>query len=210
MDSPDKSLYVPLSLQDTLTQPKRTYTSSSSAASSSSSSSARPRPSHAHSSSLSRERGELARRDAQAMMHALGMGTPGPAHAARPEVDETPRPVRSLNAAASSSSNAAAAGASELASLRALLADKDAELASVRREKRELASRVSTLEREAAKAAALDPRQLEELERQFETQETLLSGYQRELEKGAGELDKMRRQCVFSSFPRGHCFVALR
>ncbi|KPV76379.1 uncharacterized protein RHOBADRAFT_52395 [Rhodotorula graminis WP1] len=199
MDSPDTSLYVPLSLQDTLTKP-RTYTSRPAAASAAaaasssapSTSSSRPRPSHAHSASLSRERGELARRDAQAMMHALGMGTPAPAQRTL-EVDETPRPTRSINLAPSSSSPASTQNA-DVAALRRQLDDKDQELAAVRREKRDLASRVSALECEAAKAAALDPRQLEELERQFEAQETLLGGYQREAERAAGELDKLRRQ----------------
>ncbi|GAA5836140.1 hypothetical protein JCM9279_002207 [Rhodotorula babjevae] len=196
MDSPDTSLYVPLSLQDTLTKP-RTYTSrpaaaSAAAAAAPSTSSSRPRPSHAHSASLSRERGELARRDAQAMMHALGMGTQAPAQRTL-EVDETPRPTRSVNLAPSSSTTSSTHDA-DLAALRRQLDDKDQELAAARREKRDVQSRVSALEREAAKAAALDPRQLEELERQFEAQETLLSGYQREAEKSAGELDKMRRQ----------------
>ncbi|BGP52213.1 hypothetical protein JCM10450v2_008184 [Rhodotorula kratochvilovae] len=204
VDSPDKSSYIPVSLSDTLTQPKRTYTSSRAAAGpSSSSSSARPRPSHAHSASLSRERGELARRDAQAMMEALGMGTPGPAaRTSAADVEETPRPGRVVR-----STSAVAEGAAELAALRAQLGDKDAEIATLRREKRELAARVEALEREAraagakkegaaaaAAAAALDARQLEELERQFEAQETLLSGYQREAERSAGELEKMRRQ----------------
>ncbi|GAA5823252.1 hypothetical protein JCM3770_000098 [Rhodotorula araucariae] len=191
MDSPDKSTYIPLSLSDTLTQPKRTYTSSRAAAGPPSTSSARPRASHAPSASLSRERGELARRDAQAMMEALGMGgAPGPAPGVAPGLRST--------------DNVEA----ELAGLRAQLANRDGAVATLRREKSELVARVEALERAAAQrkdagcgaasaaaaAAALDARQLEELERQFEAQETLLSGYQREAEKSASELEKMRRQ----------------
>ncbi|GAA5875950.1 hypothetical protein JCM1840_006225 [Sporobolomyces johnsonii] len=212
MDSPNASGYVPLSLTDTLTKPQRSYRSANAAVSSS----ARPgpRPSHAASGSFSgtstaKDRSEVARREAAAMCDALGIGSvPSPVlngSSSTDDVEATPRPERSLNSAAAAAARSASSSSSaavELATLRSTLGDKDAEIAALRREigvlvreKKELGTRCEVLEREAARGTAkggLDAKQLEELEKQFATQEALLGGYQRENEKISSELDRMR------------------
>ncbi|GAA6038923.1 hypothetical protein JCM8097_000576 [Rhodosporidiobolus ruineniae] len=210
MDSPPSSSgYVPVSLSDTLTS-QRTYRSTKTAPSSSSSAGLPsstshstlprphgPRPSHATGASSynAKERQEAARREAAAMMASLG-------------IEETPRPARSLNSAAGGPGAAQAGGgasAVELASLRAQLADKEDEIASLRREvgvlqreKKELAGKNAALEKEKRErgdaGAGLDVRQLEELERQFESQEQLLAGYQKEAERSMQELDALRNR----------------
>ncbi|GAA5884639.1 hypothetical protein JCM6882_005330 [Rhodosporidiobolus microsporus] len=208
MDSPPpSSVYVPVSLQDTLTQRDRTYRSAKTAAPSSGSTTASrpgPRPSHAagHGGSFNaKERADAARREAAAMMATLGMP-------AANDVEATPRPERSFNSAAAqgAAARAGAGGASsiELAALRAQLSDRDDELAAawrevgvLQREKKELQARVDKLEREKKEGggnAGLDVRQLEELEAQFAQQEVLLAGYQKEAEKSAQELDSLRNR----------------
>ncbi|GAA6004797.1 uncharacterized protein JCM10292_002517 [Rhodotorula paludigena] len=192
MDSPDKSSYIPLSLSDTLTQPKRTYRSAASTAAPPTASTSRPRPSHVHSaSSISKERSEAARREAAAFAEALGFSS----SAAPAEVEATPRPVRSTGRTDAGTS------AAEIAGLKAQLQDKDQELAALRRElavlsrdKKDLVAHVERLEQGSPRkdGAALDSRQLEELEKQFEAQETLLSGYQREAERSAQALEQLR------------------
>ncbi|BGP14614.1 hypothetical protein JCM10213_002218 [Rhodosporidiobolus nylandii] len=223
----DTSGYVPLSLTDTLTS-TRTYRSAKAA--SSTSSRPAPRPSVAGSYNA-KERQDAARRQAAEMMSALGMSsapssaqldveaTPRPdrslntaaagaGRATGAMVDETPRPDRQYGAAggagraAAGASEGTGAAALEAVSLRTRLADKDEELAALRREvgvlqreKKDLSLKVDRLEREKRETggtAGLDVRQLEELERQFEAQEKLLAGYQREAERSATELDGLR------------------
>ncbi|GAA5953315.1 hypothetical protein JCM21900_004481 [Sporobolomyces salmonicolor] len=204
MDSPNASGYVPLSLTDTLTKPQRSYRSANAVVSTS----ARPgpRPSHAATGSFSgtstaKDRSEVARREAAAMCDALGIGSvPSPGLHGADDIEATPRPERSLNSTAARSASSSAAV--ELATLRSTLGDKDTEIAALRREigvlvreKKELGTRCEVLERETARGTAkggLDAKQLEELEKQFATQEALLGGYQRENEKISSEIDKMR------------------
>ncbi|GAA5855481.1 hypothetical protein JCM8547_007852 [Rhodosporidiobolus lusitaniae] len=221
MASPPPSSYVPVSLSDTLNGPSRTYRSAKTAPSSSSSNlPARPgpRPSHAASGSYSAK--ERATRDAQAsakeMMRALGLGGAG-----QEDVEATPQPQRTLSSRPAETSARPAASSVEVASLRAALGDKDDELTSLRsklalveREKKDLLLRCERLEKELAGAVkaggaggagggkgALDAKQMEELERQFEAQERLLAGFQREAEKSMQELDGLRnRQRRFTDF----------
>ncbi|GAA5821297.1 hypothetical protein JCM11251_004558 [Rhodosporidiobolus azoricus] len=206
MDSPPSSSgYVPVSLQDTLTR-DRTYRSTKTA--NSSSSRPAPRPSHAHAGSFNaKERADAARREAAAMMATLGMSSTPSSFDLAADVEATPRPDRSLNSAAqgaSSRSTGAGSSSIEIAALKAQLGDKDEELDALRREvsvlqreKKDLSSKVDKLEKEERERggnAGLDVRQLEELEKQFEAQEVLLAGYQKEAEKSAQELDSLRNR----------------
>lgn len=210
MDSPDTSLYKPVSLSDTLTQnSKRAYRSSGATLTSSTSTHrlAGPRPSIAQTPSWhSRDRSDAAKREAAAMCEVLGI--PGGGDSA---VDATPRPSsgRSLNsAAARTATTIREESPVEVISLKATLGDKDHEIATLRRElavtlrdKKDLAAQVARCEREhrdsaTASGSGLDIRQMEDLERAFADQEKLLAGYQKELEKQAEELDRTRSRCA--------------
>jgi DNA repair exonuclease SbcCD ATPase subunit len=207
---PDSS-YIPLSLHDTLTKP-RTYHSNKTA---SNSTRPPPRPSNVASSSFNaKERADNARREAALMMQTLGMG----GQDQRGDVEATPRPDRSYNNAGSAlprTTPVAGSNSVEVAGLRAALSDKIEELAALRREvavlereKVSLVQRYDKLEREKKDAVAaaggagagLDVKQLEELERQFEQQEKLLSGYQREAEKSAAEMEGLKNRYVLPRF----------
>lgn len=140
------------------------------------------------------------------MMATLGMPSSG--SSASSDVQATPRPERSFNTnhGAASALPRPAGVSVEVASLRAALGDKEDELAALRREvavlereKGVLSTKCDKLEREkkdSGGTAGLDVRQLEELERQFEQQEKLLMGYQREAEKSAAEMDALKMRCV--------------
>ncbi|GAA5869642.1 hypothetical protein JCM16303_000533 [Sporobolomyces ruberrimus] len=208
MDSPNASGYVPLSLVDTLSKPTRSYRSIQSTPSLSSSRSIH----HAHSSSLaalaSKERSEQARREAAAISESLGLsssfeksvpetpirrGGGGTSSFNHGDVEATPKPFQSYPSQAS-----------EIATLKAQLSERDQELAAfkrevgiLRRDKKELVQKCEKLELDTAKGAArggLDAVQVEELVKQFNDQEALLGGYQREAEKSLAELDRLRNK----------------
>lgn len=89
----------------------------------------------------------------------------------------------------------------EVVSLKANLEDKDNEIAALRRElaaamrdKKDLASQVSrhAKQPQAGPGKGLDVEEMEELERAFAEQEKLLGGYQREVEKQAEEIDRLK------------------
>ncbi|GAA5868358.1 hypothetical protein JCM3774_003266 [Rhodotorula dairenensis] len=210
MDSPDTSLYKPVSLSDTLTQnSKRAYRSSGATLTSSTSTlrlAGGPRPSIAQTPSVhSRDRSDVARREAAAMCEVLGLSG-GAADSAA--IDATPRPSstrilssgRSLNSASVRPATAAIREKSpfEVISLKTTLEDKDREIVALRKELaaalRDLQKRDSPAAQAAAASASsgLDIKQMEELERAFADQEKLLAGYQKELEKQAEELDRTR------------------
>ncbi|GAA6019413.1 hypothetical protein JCM11491_004820 [Sporobolomyces phaffii] len=212
MDSPNASGYVPLSLVDTLTRPNRSYRSHHAGTHSVSTSSTPAAAAaavggtltssrsihHAHSASLaalaSKERSEQARRDAAAIGETLGLSsvpapeTPAARRTGAYDVEATPRP-------------GAAVAASEVAALRRHLDDREREITALKREvaalnkdKKEL-----QLEREQHHVATvhrggLDAVQVEELVKQFNDQEALLGGYQREAEKSLAELDRLRNK----------------
>lgn len=188
MDSPNASGYVPLSLVDTLSKPTRSYRSIQSTPSLSSSRSIH----HAHSSSLaalaSKERSEQARREAAAISESLGLsssfeksvpetpirrGGGGTSSFNHGDVEATPKPFQSYPSQAS-----------EIATLKAQLSERDQELAAfkrevgiLRRDKKELVQKCEKLELDTAKGAArggLDAVQVEELVKQFNDQEALL------------------------------------
>lgn len=201
MSDSETSGFVPQSLLDTIQGPSRTYTSTRAPLSRAASTNHHhPRPSHAHQASVSitvrekKEREAAAKEDAAAMSRMLGLDTP-PSQA-------TPRPPVATTSASEG----------DVSRMRATLADKDSEIASLRRqaaglakEKAELARKVERLEREAttAKGAGngLGARELEELERSFSTQEALLAGYQKDAERSMITIEGLKKQCV-SSLPR--------
>ncbi|GAA5967358.1 hypothetical protein JCM11641_000523 [Rhodosporidiobolus odoratus] len=201
----DTSGYVPLSLADTITKANRSYRSNKTATTSSRPA---PRPSHAGAGSFNaKERADAARREAAAMIDTLGLASTPSSSSLAADVEATPRPDRSLNSTAMRGGGVGAAGTGlslEVVALKAQLGDKDDELSSLRREfvilqreKKDLAVQVAKLEtekREGGGNAGLDAKQLEELEKQFESQELLLGGYQREAEKAAQELDTLRNR----------------
>ncbi|GAA5976439.1 hypothetical protein JCM5350_001690 [Sporobolomyces pararoseus] len=203
MDSPNASGYVPLSLVDTLTKPSRSYrsiqasTPSSSATPSLSSSRSYH---HAHSASIhalaAKERSEQARREAAAISETLGLlETPGP-HSRRTfnnnnrdnenDIESTPRPQSNEN----------------VSLLKSQLKEKDQEIATLRRElgivnkdKKELIGKLSEQSKQDNSIrGGLDATQVEELVKQFNDQEALLGGYQREAEKSLAELDRLRNK----------------
>lgn len=213
MDSPDTSLYKPVSLSDTLTQnSKRAYRSSGATLSSSTSThrlASGPRPSIAQTPNLhARDRSDAARREAAAMCEVLGLSDSTAA------ADATPRPAsttmrsgRSLNSGRPVTAAVREESPFEVISLKTSLEDKDREIAALRKE---LAAALRDQRREAATApgtaasaapangsSGLDLKQMEELERAFADQEKLLAGYQKELEKQAEELDRTRTRYAF-------------
>ncbi|GAA5938386.1 uncharacterized protein JCM15063_000721 [Sporobolomyces koalae] len=202
MDSPNASGYVPVSLVDTITRSNRTYGRTSCIPSTPSSSSTTTSIStsrsihHAHSSSLaalaSKERSEQARREAAEISQTLGLSLQTPSRTSfnAAEIDAaTPRPGKLTNG--------------ELVTMRKQLEDKDQEIAALRREinvltrdKKDLGSKCDQLEQLAATGGTnqggLDAIQVDELVKQFNDQEALLGGYQREAEKSLAELDRLR------------------
>ncbi|GAA5961057.1 hypothetical protein JCM3765_006517 [Sporobolomyces pararoseus] len=200
MDSPNASGYVPLSLVDTLTKPSRSYRSVQAAPSATPSLSSSRSYHHAHSASIhalaAKERSEQARREAAAISETLGLETPGPSRRTLNnnysyDVESTPRPQHS-----------------EVVSLKSQLKDKDQEIAALRRElglvqkdKKELIGKLDRLEQSNNASSSnggirggLDATQVEELVKQFNDQEALLGGYQREAEKSLAELDRLRNK----------------
>ncbi|ORY88846.1 hypothetical protein BCR35DRAFT_350758 [Leucosporidium creatinivorum] len=199
MSEPPPASFVPLSLSDTLSRPQsqrvlhRTTNVPRPASA---------RPSHSHSNSLSSLQ---AARDAKlaAVAMAASLGITAPAEEDdndEPDAStlETPRPRPPLRGISSSSSTRGE-DEQELAKLRR-------QVASLQKEKSELAMRAERAERERdklAKAAAggagagnkaLDAKQFEELEQSFADQERLLSGYQAQSEKDQAEREALKRQ----------------
>jgi predicted RNase H-like nuclease (RuvC/YqgF family) len=117
-----------------------------------------------------------------------------------PDVEATPKPGRSLNSA-----DREARGPSvEVISLRSTLEGKEQEIAAMRkelaalaREKRDLLAKVDRLEKAAAAdKAGLDVKQMERLEKEFEVQEQMLAGFQKENEKQALEVERLKTRCA--------------
>lgn len=222
MDSPDTSLYKPISLSDTLTQnSKRSYRSAGAALSGSTSTNefgsrrTGPRGSVAVGAPPPLDRSDAARREAAAMCEVLGLA----------EVDATPRPSaggRSLNSAAAAAAPGGGSTATgrtregspvEIIFLKTSLTEKDREIAALRKElaaalrdKKDLAAQVGRLEREKGNfgSGGLDVKQMEDLERAFADQEKLLGGYQREVERQAEELDRCKSRYEGSTQARGN------
>ncbi|KAK4699260.1 hypothetical protein P7C70_g7003, partial [Phenoliferia sp. Uapishka_3] len=193
----DSDTFVPQSLLDTIQGPSRTY-SSARAPLPRSTSTGGPRPSHAHSSSFSsarekREREATARDDAAAMSRMLGLDVQIPG--AAPPNPTTPTPTSSGNHSEL-----------EVSRLKATLADKDGEIASLRRqvagvakEKADLARKCERLEREAATGGGgvrggIGAKELEDLEKAFASQESLLSGYQKDAERSMMSIEALKKQ----------------
>ncbi|BGP21659.1 mannose-6-phosphate isomerase [Rhodotorula toruloides] len=183
MDSPDKSLYTPVSLADTLSGPQRTYRATANSASSGFTATA-----------SAKDRSQAAKKEAAAMCEMLGLSGGGGAN-----VEATPKPGRSLNSTRTADKEARGPLV-EVVSLRSTLEGKEQEIAAMRkelaalaREKRDLLAKVDRLEKAAqTNKAALDVKQMERLEKEFEVQEQMLAGFQKENEKQALEVDRLK------------------
>lgn len=195
MYSPDKSLYTPVSLADTLSGPQRTYRSAATARLPSSNS-----VSSGFTATVSaKDRSQAAKKEAAAMCEVLGLSGGGVA-----DVEATPKPGRSLNSARTADREARGPSV-EVVSLRSTLEGKEQEIAAMRkelaaltREKRDLLAKVDRLEKAAASdKAGLDVKQMERLEKEFEVQEQMLAGFQKENEKQALEVERLKTRCVF-------------
>lgn len=181
--------FVPQSLL-AIQGPSRTYSSRAPLPRSNSSTSG-PRPSHAPSSSVSsttRERERRAKEDAAAMSRTLGLDAP------------TPRAPPASRPTSSSGSSSAEA---DLSRLRATLADKDAEIASLRKQvaagakdKADLVRRVERAEAQGGAKGVIGAKELEDLEKAFASQEALLAGYQKDAERSMGSIETLKKQCV--------------
>lgn len=132
------------------------------------------------------------------MCEVLGLSGGGGA-----DVEATPKPGRSLNSARTADREARGPSV-EVVSLRSTLEGKEQEIAAMRkelaaltREKRDLLAKVERLEKAAASdKAGLDVKQMERLEKEFEVQEQMLAGFQKENEKQALEVERLKTRCV--------------
>ncbi|BGP04778.1 hypothetical protein JCM10049v2_000580 [Rhodotorula toruloides] len=192
MYSPDQSLYTPVSLADTLSGPQRTYRSAATARLPSSNSA-----SSGFTATVSaKDRSQAAKKEAAAMCEVLGLSGGGGGGA---DVEATPKPGRSLNSARTADREARGPSV-EVVSLRSTLEGKEQEISAMRkelaaltREKRDLLAKVDRLEKAAASdKAGLDVKQMERLEKEFEVQEQMLAGFQKENEKQALEVERLK------------------
>lgn len=159
------------------------------------------RPSHIHQASLAatskekrgvsskqQEAAILAREEAAAISASLGLrqpqATPFESSAGIPEGNPRPHP----------SSESA-----QLVKLRTLLGDKDNEITGLRRQ-------ITALRREnddlktTSTVGGLRARELEEVEREFASQESLLQGYQKEAERSVVTIEQLKDRLSYIYF----------
>lgn len=204
------SSFVRQSLTDTATRPSRTLTSSRLAQRVLPATA--PRPSSytlKQTNSSSSIASISARKDAEEFCKVLGIPQPSnsPVHESRLPLSVVATPSNGFETPKAAKTNVAADDSvlKRTAHLEERLLHKDNEIAALKKQTVLLRKKVDDLtaanerletEKAAGGAGSSGSRKLEEIERQFEAQELLLAGYQREAEKSTESFERVQAQSV--------------